>query len=124
MKSAFLLQDGPLSLSDIASLNLPQADFAYLAACQTATGDLRMPDESLHLAGGLQVAGYRHVIASLWNISDDAAAMLAAQTYDQLSNPTLESADAATALHRAVTPLRERHPDDPLLWAAYIHIGP
>ena len=38
--SAFLLYDQPLTLADLAALNLRETDLAYLAACQTATGDL------------------------------------------------------------------------------------
>ena len=71
--SAFLLHDQPLTLADLAALNLRETDLAYLAACQTATGDLRLLDEALHLAGALQLVGYRHVLATLWSISDAAA---------------------------------------------------
>ena len=55
--SAFLLHDQPLTLADLATLSLDETDLAYLAACQTAAGDLRLPDEAIHLAGALQLAG-------------------------------------------------------------------
>lgn len=30
---------------------------------------------------------------------------------------------AAVALHQAVAEVRQRYPDNPTLWAAYVHIG-
>ena len=75
--SAFLLHDQPLTLADLADLHLRDTDLAYLAACQTAAGDLRLLDEARHLAGALQLTGYRHVLATLWSISDAAAPVMA-----------------------------------------------
>jgi CHAT domain-containing protein len=131
--SAFLLDDQPLTLADLAALNLREIDLAYLAACQTAAGDLRLLDEALHLAGALQLVGYRHVLATLWSISDAAAPAMADITYAHLlhpdpdhPNPTdrPQAARAPYALHHAVTRLRQAHPGEPLLWAPYIHLGP
>ncbi len=31
---------------------------------------IRVPDEAITLAAALQIAGYQHVIATLWQISD------------------------------------------------------
>jgi CHAT domain-containing protein len=132
-RSAFLLPDQPLTLADLAALNLQEADFAYLAACQTATGDPRLLDEALHLAAALQLVGYRHVLATLWSIDDSAAPAMADAVYSHLLHPDPahpaptdrpDSARAAHALHHAVACLRQACPGDPLLWAPYIHLGP
>jgi tetratricopeptide (TPR) repeat protein len=127
-RSAFLLHDQPLTLAALTQLSLPDMDLAYLAACQTAAGDLRLPDEGLHLAGVLQLAGYRHVLATLWNISDDVAPGMADITYAQLcphGQADAPDADRAPyALHQAVTALRRAYPAEPLLWAPYVHLGP
>jgi tetratricopeptide (TPR) repeat protein len=123
--SAFLLHDQRLTLDDLAALNLPEADFAYLAACETATAYLELVDESLHLAAGLMVVGFRHVIASLWSISDAAAPAMAEIIYGHLASAAHPVSDsAAHALHEAVTLLRQKSPGDPLVWAPYIHLGP
>ena len=131
--SAFLLHDQPLTLTDLAALSLGETDLAYLAACQTAAGDLRLPDEALHLAGALQLAGYRHVLATLWSISDIAAPNMADITYAHLVHPDPDHPDdsdqpladrAPYALHHAVTRLRQAHVGDPLRWAPYVHLGP
>jgi tetratricopeptide (TPR) repeat protein len=132
-RSAFLLDDQPLTLADLSTHHLREVDLAYLAACQTATGDLSLLDEALHLASALQMVGYRHVLATLWNISDTAAPGLADVTYTHLLHPDPDfpsSSDqpqanrAPYALHRAVTHLRQTRPDKPLVWAPYIHLGP
>ena len=131
--SAFLLHDQPLTLADLAALDLRETDLAYLAACQTATGDIRLLDEALHLAGALQLVGYRHVLATLWSISDAAAPAMADITYAHLLDPDPDhtnladqpkAARAPYALHLAVTRLRQSYPGEPLLWAPYIHLGP
>jgi len=132
-RSAFFLDDRPLTLADLAALNLREVDLAYLAACQTATGDIRLLDEALHLAAALQLVGYRHVLATLWSISDDAAPAMADAVYAHLLHPDPghpdpadrpDSARAPYALHRAVTHLRQTCAGEPLLWAPYIHLGP
>jgi CHAT domain-containing protein len=131
--SAFLLHDQPLTLADLAALNLRDTDLAYLSACHTATGDLRLLDEALHLAAALQLVGYRHVLATLWSISDAAARKMARTTYAHLLHPDPDhpgpagrpqAARAPYALHHAVTRLRQANPGEPLLWAPYIHLGP
>lgn len=131
--SAFLLYDQPLTLADLSALNLRNTDMAYLAACQTATGDLRLPDEALHLAGALQLLGYRHVLATMWSISDRAAPFMADIIYGHLLDVRSgelsrsrrpQAANAPYALHHAVTRLRQEWPGEPLLWAPYIHLGP
>jgi tetratricopeptide (TPR) repeat protein len=125
--SAFLLNDQPLTLADLTALDLPETDLAYLAACQTAAGDRRLPDEALHLAGALQLAGYRHVLAALWNVADIEAPGMADSTYARLLDPDTgrpQSWRAPYALHHAVARLHRDRPGEPLLWAPYIHLGP
>jgi CHAT domain len=132
--SAFFLDDQPLTLADLAGLRLGhETDLAFLSACETAVGDLLLPDESVHLAGAVQLAGYRHVLATLWSVSDNAAPAMADTIYAQLRHPgpdhpapvgRPQAARAPYALHHAVTRLRQDHPDEPLLWAPYIHLGP
>jgi CHAT domain-containing protein len=98
--SAFLLYHQPLTLADIAALNLRETDLAYLAACQTATGDLRLLDEALHLAAALQLIGYRHEPATLRSISDTTAPDMAEITYAHLLQPDPDRPSSAGPLRR------------------------
>ncbi|MFE2638224.1 CHAT domain-containing protein [Streptomyces scopuliridis] len=123
-------QAGPLTVADISRLRLDRARLAFLSACETARGAAGLPDEAVHLAGALQLAGFTHVVAAQW-VVDDACALRAAELfYTGLMPPSppdgpagLDPNRAANALHTAVQRLRERD-DDPLSWAAYIHAGP
>ena len=126
MKSAFALQDGNLELGQIASKRLTTAQFAFLSVCHAATGLNDLPDEAMHLAGGLQFAGFSSVIATMWSINDEDAPKVAAYTYEYLFRNgvgRVDHTEAATALNRAVLRLRE----DPEVtldrWAPFIHFG-
>jgi CHAT domain-containing protein len=127
-KSAFCLHDGRLELSTIITKQFPHADFAFLSACQTATGDEKLSEEAVHLAAGLLLAGYRGVIATMWSIKDDDAPMIADRVYSELFSDTEpDSTKAALALHHAVKHLREVKGDKNdsafLSWVPFIHVG-
>jgi CHAT domain-containing protein len=79
----------------------------------------------MHLAAGLQVVGYRHVVAAAWEVRDSVGPMLADRFYETvvgMDRP--DSSRAARGLHRAVALLRKEHMTDPLVWAPYVHLGP
>ncbi|MEU1407893.1 CHAT domain-containing protein [Streptomyces sp. NPDC005728] len=131
--SALLLADEPLTVVDIAGLNLGGSELAYLSACDTASGGTALPDEAIHPAAALHLAGFRHVLATLWTVSDALAAPLAAAVYGALAPsvspphtpPALATEDSARALHAAVRALREDgNAHLPILWAPYLHVGP
>ncbi|MFF4520072.1 CHAT domain-containing protein [Streptomyces bluensis] len=120
-------QPALLTVEDIARLRLDAADLAFLSACETARGTAGLPDEALHLAGALQLAGFTHVVAAQWMAEDMTARELTARFYSELRRPDapdrLDPARSAFALHTAVRRIRQQN-DDPLLWAAYVHTGP
>ncbi|MFD0201092.1 MULTISPECIES: CHAT domain-containing protein [Saccharothrix] len=121
---ALYLWDEPLTVLDVADLDLAHAELAYLSACHTAVGGTTLPDEAIHLAAALQLAGYRHVIATLWTVTDRTAVDVATSVYTALINGTgLNLTDTAHALHRTVRALRDADPRDPTRWAPYIHTG-
>jgi tetratricopeptide (TPR) repeat protein len=122
--SAFALGDGPLTIATLAELDLEHAELAYLSACETATGDVRLLDEAVHLAGAMQLVGFRHVIATQWAVNDIAARRVMNDVYGTLTRSGAPDAtSAAIALHGATSGLRARYPGQPLVWAPYIHLG-
>jgi CHAT domain-containing protein len=127
MKSAFALHDGQLELGEIASKNLPNsAQFAFLSACHAAAGLKDLPGEAMHLAAGLQFAGFPSVVATMWSICDEDAPAVAEHTYKYLFRNGLQALDpseAATALNRAILSLRENPNVTIDRWAPYIHFG-
>jgi CHAT domain-containing protein len=66
LESCFALNDGPLTISALMELNLPNAMFAFLSACETAKGDQNQPDQAVHLAASLLFCGFRSVVGTMW----------------------------------------------------------
>ncbi|MEE4494201.1 CHAT domain-containing tetratricopeptide repeat protein [Streptomyces sp. BE230] len=116
--------DHPLTVAGISRLDLSGAELAYLSACHTARTGFTAVDEALHLAGGLQIAGFRHVVGTLWSIDDTVSARIAKRVYTGLGAPRPVADRAAYAVHEAVRLTRDRYPGTPSLWAAHIHAGP
>ncbi|KAK0187361.1 hypothetical protein F5146DRAFT_1004283 [Armillaria mellea] len=98
----------------VISKSFPDADFAYLSTCQTATGDEALSEESVHLVAGMLMAGYQSVIVTLWSIRDVDAPLIADEVYSQLfEDGEPDSGNAAITLHHAVQSLRNRVEDEP-----------
>ncbi|CAE6488136.1 unnamed protein product [Rhizoctonia solani] len=123
--SAFYLHKGTLDLNTITQQSLGQKAFAFLSACQTATGDLDLPEEAVHLAAGMIMAGYPTVIATMWSIGDSDAPLIAEHTYaEMLAGGIPDSTKASRALHRAVGVLRRKVGESAFVsWVPYIHLG-
>jgi CHAT domain-containing protein len=124
-KSALILEDGHLTLEEIIKLNLPNAEFAYLSACQTTTGEESLSDEAVHIAAGMLLAGYRGIVATMWSIQDDLAPEVADEFYRRImeGEGRPDNRRAAEALHFAVQKLRKRG-DVPLTsWIPFVHLG-
>ena len=113
----------PLTVVDVARLRLDDAGLAFLSACSTARPGGRLADEAIHLASAFQLAGYRHVIATLWPIGDRHAVNIADHIYTTLTTATGEG-DVAGAVHTAVRRMRRRWGwEMPSVWASHIHAG-
>ncbi|GAA1278899.1 CHAT domain-containing protein [Sphaerisporangium rubeum] len=127
--SRLLLHDhltSPLTVSALAPVALDHARLAYLSACRTAfTGVTELLDEAIHLASAFQLAGFPHVVATLWPINDHVAFTVTTAFYTVLSTGkgTLDPDQAAFALHRTIRGVRSGFPATPSLWAAHIHAG-
>ncbi|KAG2150202.1 CHAT domain-containing protein [Suillus bovinus] len=123
-QSAFLMRDQPLSLLDIVQMDLSQHNFAFLSACETAVGDFSTPDEVIHLAAGLQFAGVRSVVGTLWKVNDDTVQRLVKAFYEKFcEGGPMNPRRAARALHRAVQSLAS-DVDIPLAQRiVFVHIG-
>ncbi|MEU4490061.1 CHAT domain-containing protein [Streptomyces purpurascens] len=118
-RSALKLHDGDLTVAEVGGLDI-DAHLAYLSACSTAQGSSRLMDEALHLATAFQLAGFRHVVGTLWPVSDEAAYTFADHAYTVLAEQPFE---VAQAVHTATRRLRASF-SAPLLWASHIHLGP
>lgn len=66
LKSSLLFTDGDLEVSHIINQPTPNAQLAFLSACETAMGDEELPDEVIHIAAAVLFAGFRGVVATMW----------------------------------------------------------
>lgn len=127
-RSRLLLHDHagtPLTVADVSALDLRGSRLAYLSACDTAVAGPRYRDEAIHLASAFQLAGFPHVISTLWQLPDRAAYVLAQEMYQALEEHLAAGEGVAAAVH-AVTrrARREMFPRLPGVWAALVHVGP
>ncbi|KAF8907391.1 CHAT domain-containing protein, partial [Mucidula mucida] len=109
LQSAFILHDGGLTLR-IMRLRFDRGKtLAVLSACQTAAGDSKVPDEAVHLAAGMFMAGFQNVVGTMWSINDHDASVFVTAFYSYLINEAHgDSNRTADALHYAVRKLRDQ----------------
>ncbi|MEV0665768.1 CHAT domain-containing protein [Actinomadura luteofluorescens] len=112
-------QTRPLTVADLAGLRMDGAELAFLSACSTARPGAHLADEAIHLASAFQLAGYRHVIGTLWPIGDRHAVDIADLVYTAVAG----GGDVAGAVHDATRQMRDQWPDYPSVWASHVHVG-
>ncbi|MCJ1279675.1 hypothetical protein MMC21_007499 [Puttea exsequens] len=120
------IRNSTLTVDTVSSIDTERSLLAFLSACCTAeNASSTLIDEGIHLASGFQLAGYPHVIASLWEADDDLSVAVAGKFYRILFAESEISGHEkiAYALHDAILAAR-RTCDDPLAWATTIHFGP
>jgi hypothetical protein len=114
----------PLTVGDVLGLDLPLAEVAFLSACSTAYPGETWPDEVVHMTSAFQVAGYRHVIGTLWSIYDWHAVTFAEAIYGELgSGDSLHAARLPYAVAETARRMRDQFPLQPSIWSSYIHSG-
>ncbi|KAF7534029.1 hypothetical protein G7054_g6561 [Neopestalotiopsis clavispora] len=179
-KSLLLTNDWntkPLTVEKLFGLNLGENPpcLAYLSACSTNDNNTeKLHDEAIHLVTACQLAGFQHVVGTMWEVADKYCVDAAKKVYEEILtgyDGTIDGAKIALGVHRAVRHLRDisggwktgrdatLEPDpgsineeagiqedqgelqrkarpwaskekvqtggnDPLIWAAYIHVGP
>ena len=142
-----------LTIANLLKINLYKSPpfLAYLSACGTGqVRDVAFSDESIHLINGFLLAGFRHVIGTLWEVQDEVCVDIARLTYEVIAESGMSDYFVAWGLHQATTALRDRwlkslnpakvgssedvrgerdimsfEDDDPdcLHWIPYIHFG-
>ncbi|KAF8960262.1 CHAT domain-containing protein [Flammula alnicola] len=117
LNSGFELKDGRLTLSKMISCRTPNAFLAFLSACESASNDLEIPDESLNLSAAMLYAGE--------TMNDNDGPEVARSIYEELFKHPYQVLDPDVvpyALDAAVQKLQKKgvHPSR---WATYIHVG-
>jgi CHAT domain-containing protein len=114
-------RDGKLEVQEILSeVDLQGVNLVVLSACQTAAGKRGGGDDVVGLTRAILYAGSPGVISTLWDIEDEASAVLMEKLYGQLRSG-VSPADALRAAQ--LTLLYSKAYADPGLWAAFTLTG-
>ena len=127
VQSGFRLHDGVFALGEFAECDVPDAQLAVFLTCDSATGDIRLPNEALHMAGAARQAGFRHTVAATMPMRDSSAIPVVASLYQALDSAEDSAIGDVVirALHASVGNLRKdpRTALDPFSWAPYAVFG-
>lgn len=121
--------DGILTALEASYLDLDGVELVALSACETARGTAESGEGVQGLVSAFQMAGARHVLASLWQVDDEATRRLMDGVYERLlrkDNPLTP----AQALRESARALRDEPGADgkrrftaPRFWAAFVAYG-
>ncbi|KAK6524473.1 hypothetical protein TWF281_011381 [Arthrobotrys megalospora] len=113
-KSSLLVsdwKDNPLTVESLIGLDLRLQSpvLAYLSACSTSESDAEeLLDEGIHLAAACQLAGFQHVVGSIWEVSDRYSVEAATEIYGTIGNAgTIDGKAISLGVHRATRLLRD-----------------
>lgn len=111
--SGLVLERGErLTVSSLLDINLqyrrPKPFLAYLSAC--GTGRMKhdgLIDENLHLIAAFRLAGFQHVVGTLWDVDDQVCVNMATTTYKWIQSHGMSDESVREGLHHACRALRE-----------------
>lgn len=116
-----------LTVQDVSQNNNKLSQLAYLSASSTAQNSvLTLVDETIHIASGFQLAGFSHVLATLWPTESEVCKEVAIEFYRSLFNGQDKDAGhrkVGMAFHEAVKRARDKNPLLPSKWAPFVHMG-
>ena len=100
-----------------------RAELVVLSACQTGLGRFRYAEGTVGLQRAFLAKGARSVLVSMWNVSDNATALLMQRFYEHWLRDR-DGPSKAEALRRAQNDLRAtRRFESPKYWAAFQLVG-
>jgi CHAT domain-containing protein len=113
-------QDGFLRLHDIYNLKIP-ADLVVLSACSTGLGKDIVGEGFIGLVRGFMYAGSRRVVASLWEVDDEATSQLMTRFYRYMFDKKLAPAAALRAAQLDF--MKNTRWKAPFYWAGFVLQG-
>lgn len=108
------LYDGVLTAEEISLLDLSNTDLVVLSACNSSLGQ-SFQEGYGGLVKALKRAGVRHLLVSLWPVSDEATSVIMTNFYKCLMN----GIEMHEALLRAQQETAKLYPD-PYYWVGFI----
>lgn len=114
LKSLLLLRDwqsSPFIVADIMNMEIgaPQRFLAYLSACGTGQVlESAAMDESIHLIGAFQLAGFHNIVGTPWEVDDELCVLLASLFYHFIKDNGLQVGSVSRGLTFTCRSLRDR----------------
>jgi CHAT domain-containing protein len=115
--------DGALQAQEIYNLKPERTRLVVLSSCRSGLGDGRRNEALGGLAQAFLVAGVPAVVASLWDIDDDSAAVLMEKFHAERRGKKLAFGQAlrqAQLSFLQTSSVKKRHP---FFWATFIVTG-
>ena len=103
-------KESPLTVGDLHDYNIQEGSpfLGYLSACSTSVNKVdKLVDKGIYLASAFQLAGFRYVIETLWEVSDSHCIDAAEVVYQTIRDEGMTDMAVCRGLHRAVRALRE-----------------
>ncbi|PVH71735.1 TPR-like protein [Cadophora sp. DSE1049] len=104
-------ENNSVTVADLRDCRLQENSpfLAYLSACSTKVNVAeRLVDEEIHLVSACQLAGFRHVIGTLWKVSDQYCVNVARILYETIKDEGMTDHAVCRGLHRAIRALRDK----------------
>ncbi|MHA1280341.1 MAG: CHAT domain-containing protein [Candidatus Helarchaeota archaeon] len=114
--SQILMNDGPFFPFNLFDVNI-NADLVTLSGCQTAAPGLYY-GESFSLAAAFGLAGSKHILATLWSVSDVVSKIFMNEFYNMLA----KKQDIFIAYKNAADKVYEIT-ENPAHWGAFVLIS-
>lgn len=110
--------DGILTASEIAAIDLSGTELAVLSACETGLGTIDSSEGVYGLQRSLKMAGVQSMLVSLWKIPDKETAQFMSLFYGLLA----DDMPVYHAFRATQQEVRRRNPLKPNLWAGFVLI--
>jgi len=110
------VESGILTAAKIAGMNLLGVKLVVMSACQTGLGDVTNSEGVFGLQRAFKLAGVETLIMSLWEVNDEATALLMSTFYQEW---LISGKSRQEAFKEAQKKVRAKHPE-PFYWAAFV----
>lgn len=111
------VEDGILTAQEVSNLDLTNTELVVLSACETGLGDIKSGEGVYGLQRAFKSAGAKAIIMTLWKVLDEETVELIERFYSNLIEKNMTNYEA---LSEAQQFMRNKYPDEPYKWAAFV----